>query len=565
MKQSLRFVRLIELRTFVGALWVLLVAVSEISFSQGTWVQKASLPAAGRMQSFAFAIGDSGYVGSGIDGSNSYNDFWLYNSIINTWTQKANFIGGGMAYGLGFAIGNKGYAGIGTTCPNQLFEYDPLNNIWTQKATLPGNQKLAAGTFVIGNEGYVIGGSYYSQELWVYNQSTNSWSQKANYLGAGRTDIDRMPFVLNNKAYVGLGIDTINGYNDFWEYNPILNTYTQKANFPGLGGAGAVGFAIFCTGYVGLGGAYGPTANFGEYDPFTNTWNVISSLTGNNRIDALSFVISNRAFVGLGVSSTNYYSDLWEFIPSIGAITATVFANINTLCNGEITSISASGGINYSWSNGSTNNTIIVSPTMSTSYSVIVSDVCGSDTASITITVNQPPVPLISGNTSICTGDSTILTTSGGVSYSWSTGATTSSLLLSPSSTTIYSVTVVNASGCTGTSASTIIVDPCSSPIDCPNIFIPNAFSPNGDNENDFFLAQGTNCVKDFFLAIYNRWGEKVFESTDPAFKWDGTNQAQGAGDKGQVMNTQVVTYYLKATLIDGNEISKKGNISLVR
>jgi gliding motility-associated-like protein len=91
-------------------------------------------------------------------------------------------------------------------------------------------------------------------------------------------------------------------------------------------------------------------------------------------------------------------------------------------------------------------------------------------------------------------------------------------------------------------------------------IYLPNAFSPNNDNENDFLQVYYENalCITSLHIAIYDRFGEKVFESTDPAFKWEGSY-------RGQIVNTQVVTYYLTATLIDGKEISKQGNISLVR
>ena len=53
--------------------------------------------------------------------------------------------------------------------------------------------------------------------------------------------------------------------------------------------------------------------------------------------------------------------------------------------------------------------------------------------------------------------------------------------------------------------------------------FIPNSFSPNGDGLNDYFGAIGIRNQRDYNLQIYNRWGELIFESFDPNFKWDGT------------------------------------------
>ncbi len=92
---------------------------------------------------------------------------------------------------------------------------------------------------------------------------------------------------------------------------------------------------------------------------------------------------------------------------------------------------------------------------------------------------------------------------------------------------------------------------------ECGDLFVPNAFSPDNDGENDLECVYG-KCIQTLFFVIYDRWGEKVFETTDPKQCWDGTY-------KGKLMNTAVFVYYLKATLDTGEEITKKGNISLLR
>ncbi len=93
--------------------------------------------------------------------------------------------------------------------------------------------------------------------------------------------------------------------------------------------------------------------------------------------------------------------------------------------------------------------------------------------------------------------------------------------------------------------------------LQCGEVFVPNAFSPNNDGENDLECVFG-KCIQTMTFAIYDRWGEKVFDTTDPKKCWDGIY-------KGEVMNTAVFVYYLDATLITGEKIKKKGNISLVR
>jgi gliding motility-associated-like protein len=93
--------------------------------------------------------------------------------------------------------------------------------------------------------------------------------------------------------------------------------------------------------------------------------------------------------------------------------------------------------------------------------------------------------------------------------------------------------------------------------VKCVDLFVPNAFSPNNDGVNDLETVLG-NCIAKMQFLIFDRWGEKVFESDNPKDSWDGTYN-------GEPMNTAVFVYYLRATLTTGEEITQKGNISLVR
>jgi gliding motility-associated-like protein len=99
----------------------------------------------------------------------------------------------------------------------------------------------------------------------------------------------------------------------------------------------------------------------------------------------------------------------------------------------------------------------------------------------------------------------------------------------------------------------------------CKNIFVsfnalvgvPNAFSPNGDGINDVVKVEGKGIVKLIF-RIFNRWGEKVFETTDKNIGWDGYY-------KGVLQEMEVYTYSVQAELINGDIIPLKGNITLLR
>lgn len=91
----------------------------------------------------------------------------------------------------------------------------------------------------------------------------------------------------------------------------------------------------------------------------------------------------------------------------------------------------------------------------------------------------------------------------------------------------------------------------------CGPLYLPNAFSPNADSENDVW-APISNCLKSVRLIIFDRWGDKIFETKDVGKSWDGTNN-------GKIENTAVFTYYMTYELYSGDSGSKKGNVSLIR
>lgn len=87
---------------------------------------------------------------------------------------------------------------------------------------------------------------------------------------------------------------------------------------------------------------------------------------------------------------------------------------------------------------------------------------------------------------------------------------------------------------------------------------IPTAFSPNGDGNNDLFRLLGGKGVKSIELSVYNRWGERVFHTTDIKEGWDGTY-------KGKMQNTGVYAYTLKAFFLNGDVFNKQGNVTMIK
>ena len=139
-------------------------------------------------------------------------------------------------------------------------------------------------------------------------------------------------------------------------------------------------------------------------------------------------------------------------------------ANPNSICYNEVTTLTASGANNYSWSHSlGTGSSVTVAPTTNITYTVTGTNIYNcSNTASVSIVVNPiPTVNITASSTTLCQGDETILTATGAESYSWSHGLGTNNIItVSPSSTTTYTVVGTNTAGCSATASIAITVNP---------------------------------------------------------------------------------------------------------
>lgn len=142
-----------------------------------------------------------------------------------------------------------------------------------------------------------------------------------------------------------------------------------------------------------------------------------------------------------------------------------------TICNGNSTTLAATGGTSYAWSPGTglsaTNiSNPVASPSSSTTYSVTVSDNAGcTATDDVLVTVTTLPNVNAGNDVSICEGASTNLSATGGTSYVWSpatglSAANISNPVATPTATTTYSVTITDINGCSGTDEVVVTVNP---------------------------------------------------------------------------------------------------------
>lgn len=180
----------------------------------------------------------------------------------------------------------------------------------------------------------------------------------------------------------------------------------------------------------------------------------------------------------------------------------------------------------------------------------------------IFITVNPTLVITVDPDTlTTCWTMPVALNASGADTYSWSPDLHLSCLdcpnpLADPSDTTLYTVTGTSGS-CTGTA--TVLVN-----IKCPDVFVPSAFTPNGDNVNQFFKVEFPIgfVVTDFTLMVFDRWGQMVFHTNDQNEGWDGTFN-------GKPFSTGVFVWMFRGKDRDGRSVSvnrtNSGDVTLIR
>ncbi|MGQ0827442.1 MAG: gliding motility-associated C-terminal domain-containing protein, partial [Bacteroidota bacterium] len=233
----------------------------------------------------------------------------------------------------------------------------------------------------------------------------------------------------------------------------------------------------------------------------------------------------------------------------------------NSICIGDNVTLTGSGGTSYYWSpGGDTTKSIVEIPLVTTTYTLITAVGNCPDTATYEVKVDSLPVPMASGNTTINYGQSTKLTSSGGGIYQWipSTGlncANCPNPTASPTASTQYCVMIKNTAGCIDSACVTVLVE-----LKCGfegELFVPNGFSPNNDGQNDVLYVRGLG-ITGMYWAIYDRWGEKVFETTDFRQGWDGKY-------KGKDLDPAVFVYYLEVICITGDQIKQKGNVAIIK
>jgi len=438
-----------------------------------------------------------------------------------------------------------------------------------------------------------------------------TWVKDSLYFTTPNT-VSSVVVKLINNAPGGNGNDLILDDITFRACGPVIQS--------GFGSASGAKTENLCAGdnadytfkaSVGTDGSGGNNTGYQWQNYTTNGWQDVIGQTSDTYnvqfINAITGTYQYRVGIANGLSTAAscrvYSSPLTVNVYANPVITGV--AATQTVCAGDSIVLSASGGTSYKWSGPglatSQNPVTIKNATVANTGQYTVTAYNQYDcpsTASTMVTVNPLPVASVAGGTTICAGDKTQISASGGTTYSWSPGKTLSDStganpIASPLDTTTYKVTISNQYGCSVTDSVTVNVErkaianagtnkvifegqsvrlngsekygssyywtpdsalsdpnsltPLASPTnnttytlhvrsanncgdDTSSVFvrvykkivIPNTFSPNGDGINDTWNIDALVTYPDCLLQVFDRYGQQVYKSIGYNKPWDG-------------------------------------------
>lgn len=252
-----------------------------------------------------------------------------------------------------------------------------------------------------------------------------------------------------------------------------------------------------------------------------------------------------------------------DSIALINNLAVSVLPSDTSLCIGAgFTPVVSSSATSYSWAPtaGLSSSSVAmptITATQNTQYTVTATQGQCTAKSTLTVTVFSGAQANAGPDQTIITGDQVqLLATGSAGSYLWSpsTGISATNILqpfASPVLSTTYTFKVTTSQGCTASDDVLVTVVPyCVKPME--------AFTPNGDGINDLWLVTTGNCLKSAKVAVFNRYGSKVFESQDYKNNWDGTY-------KGAPLPDGTYYYIITYQLINGKTVYQKGNVTILR
>ncbi|MCC6371244.1 MAG: T9SS type A sorting domain-containing protein [Bacteroidia bacterium] len=234
-------------------------------------------------------------------------------------------------------------------------------------------------------------------------------------------------------------------------------------------------------------------------------------------INTTSSAISNASLISVSPTVNTIYSligrtagcrDSSGLSLAVFALPSVSITSQASICIGSSGTLTANGASTYTWSNASNANSIVVSPTVATTYTLIGTGTNGCTKSAVkTIGVNPLPTLTVTGNTGLCQGSSTALQVTGIITCTWSNGLNSSFVSLSPTVTTTYTISGSNSFGCVNSVVRTVTVynqPVITASVTSPTICVGNTVAIGGQGASTYTWFGGIGNNTAFSPTITN-------------------------------------------------------------
>jgi gliding motility-associated-like protein len=284
-------------------------------------------------------------------------------------------------------------------------------------------------------------------------------------------------------------------------------------------------------------------------DLVLNASNVNSSFVWQDNSNNTSYTITQPGNYWLTVTE-NGCSDSDTIAINYAPLPFIYLGNDTSLCFGSNLQLNATiANASYNWQNNTTESTFTVN--QQGNYWVVVNANGCYTSDSIDVTYNELPTINLGENRILCKGESILLDAQNtNATFLWQDNSTNATFNVTEQG--LYWVSVIE-NNCINTDSILVDIISCDD-----NLEMPNVFTPNNDNANDYFFPKNATVIKTANLLIFNRWGKLLFQTTDIEKGWDGkTNGSE----------SPVGTYFwtLSYTTIKNENKTLNGFLNLIR
>jgi gliding motility-associated-like protein len=295
------------------------------------------------------------------------------------------------------------------------------------------------------------------------------------------------------------------------------------------------------------------------------TWSPAASLNTANGASVIASPIVNTTYNVFGSNTLGTVSCNSNTVVTVTVIPNTIVTtSINdTICLNDNTIVTAFGGDTYSWNpsvglTSPTSSVTVAQPIVTTIYTITASTggLCPG-TNTVQIFVRPLPTLYAGRDTTINIDETYVLHGTGNVPVGFLSPDGVPLIChycpiveVHPLETTCYTLEAEDQHGCKN------FDDICITITKNWDVFIPNAFTPNGDLDNEYFMPKGFGLAQ-INMSIFDRWGVEIFQETDTKLGWDGTY-------KGAICPQGVYIYQIETTSLGGVKSKKTGHINVL-